>query len=179
MPAIAMISVAGSCRAQFSMKKVIIITGTPGSGKSMLASLLARKFAFERIDLHRHYGQVSVGYDAKKQCFMVDIKKLVKLVQEKLKVSKNGIVIDSHIAHLIPKKLVSLCVVLVCSDLKLLQRRLRRRGYSKAKVRENLDAEIFQVCLLEAKARGHRIIMWDRARKLSVNQFIHKLSKSL
>ena len=67
-----------------------------------------------------------------------------------------GIVIDSHLSHHLPKKLVSQCIVMRCS-LKTLVRRLQKKGYSKRKIRENLEAEIFEVCLQEARERGHAI----------------------
>jgi broad-specificity NMP kinase len=41
--------------------------------------------------------------------------------------------------------------------LKKLKKRLEKRNYSKSKIRENLDAEIFDVCLVEAKEKGHKI----------------------
>ncbi len=159
-------------------KKVIVITGTPGVGKSTLARVLAAKLGWERLDLHAHYKKISVGYDARKHCYVVDVRKLEKLVREKLKTSGKGLILDSHIAHLLPRRLVRLCIVLVCSDLKLILRWLKRRGYSKAKIRENLDAEIFQHCLLEAKEKGHKVMVFDTARQ-SVQQILPKCPKSL
>lgn len=70
------------------------------------------------------------------------------------------LVIDSHLAHHLPKKSVNLCIV-TTADLKTIQNRLEKRGYSRVKIRENLDAEIFQVCLNEAKEMGHRPIILD------------------
>ena len=56
-------------------------------------------------------------------------------------------------SHHLPKSLVDLCIVTVC-NLKILQERLEKRRYGKKKIRENLDAEIFGVCVEEAKAQG-------------------------
>jgi broad-specificity NMP kinase len=39
--------------------------------------------------------------------------------------------------------------------LKELRKRLEKRGYDGEKVRENIDSEIFDVCLNEAKDKGH------------------------
>ena len=74
--------------------------------------------------------------------------------------SKKLLVIDSHLSHYLPKKYVKLCVVTKC-DLKVLKKRLEKRKYSKGKVRENLDAEIFDVCLNEAKELGHKVKVVD------------------
>lgn len=147
------------------MSKVIVITGTPGVGKSTLARKLASQLGYARLDLHKYYSLLSVGYNKKKQCYDIDIKKFQKLVEAKLKepAAKKGLIIDSHIAHLLPKQLVDLCIVLTCSNLKELERRLKKRKYSARKIRENLDAEIFQVCLMEAKEKGHKIKVIDNS----------------
>ncbi|MBI2573269.1 AAA family ATPase [Candidatus Woesearchaeota archaeon] len=138
-----------------STQKLVIITGTPGTGKSTLAAQFEKKGYF-RLDLHVHYKEISTGYDRSKRCYVIDPRKFEALVK---KVSKEHlkVVIDSHISHLLSASMVDLCIVMVCPDLAVLKRRLEKRGYHKAKVRENLDCEIFQVCLEEARERGHKI----------------------
>ena len=69
-------------------------------------------------------------------------------------------VIDSHLSHYLDKKYVDLCVVVKC-DIKVLKKRLEKKKYSKAKIRENLDSEILDVCLVEALENGHKIKVID------------------
>ncbi len=146
----------------------IIITGTPGTGKSTLGKLIAKKlmnFNVEYVDLNaalqnkKAYGH----YDKKKRCYAVDKAKIIgvveKLIKEKRKQRKH-LLIDSHLSHHLPKKMADLCIVATCG-LKVLQERLRKRRYSPAKIRENLDAEIFQVCLLEAQEERHCLVTVD------------------
>lgn len=140
---------------------VIAISGTPGAGKTRLALFLAKKLHFSRLDLHRHYREIATGYDTKKHCYVIDLKKLEALVRKERAKKVRGIIVDSHVAHLLPKRRVDICLVLTCSTLKTLQKRLQRRGYSTKKIRENLDAEIFQVCLLEAREKGHQVLAFD------------------
>jgi len=71
-----------------------------------------------------------------------------------------GILIDSHLSHHLNKRYVDLCVVTRCS-LKTLKKRLEKKGYPKGKVRENLDAEIFEICLNEAIKKGHKVRVVD------------------
>ena len=160
-------------------KKLIVITGSPGVGKSTLARFLVKKLGFDRLDLHHHYGRISTHYDQKKQSYVVDYKKFEALVKEKLKQAEKGLIIDSHISHLLPKRLVDLCIVLTCSDLRKLEKRLKARKYPKKKIRENLDAEIFQVCLMEAKEKKHAVLVFDTATKMSQQKILREVDKLL
>lgn len=156
---------------------LIAISGIPGTGKSTVAKILAQKLKFYRLDLSQHYKQIAVSYDTKKHCYVVDIKKLILLVKETLKQHPN-LIIDSHIAHLLPQKMVDVCIIVTCSDLKKLKTRLQQRRYSPAKIKENLEAEIFQVCLMEAQQKKHRIILIDSARKINMNKVLAQLRKN-
>lgn len=160
-------------------KVLIIITGSPGVGKSTLAKILAKKLKLDRLDLHHYYQRISTGYNRSKQSYDINYKKFETLVKEKLQQSKKGLIIDSHISHLLPKKLVDLCIVLTHSDLKTLEQRLKQRKYSKKKIRENLDAEIFQVCLMEAKEKGHKVITFDTATKLDLKKVVNAVTSNL
>lgn len=164
--------------------KVLAITGTPGVGKSTLARFLAKKFKFNHLDLHQYYSDLASGYNKRKQCYDLDLNKVEKLIRSKiteLKAKKiPGMVIDSHIVHLLPAKLFDLCVVLTCPNLKLLQRRLKKRHYSKAKIKENLEAEIFQVCLMEAKQKRQNILVLNvssRIKSESSTKIIRRVLK--
>lgn len=156
------------------MMKLIVITGTPGTGKTTLAEVLTEK-GFYRLDLHRHYKDISTGYNRNKQCYDIDLEKLEKLIRQKMK-EHSKIVVDSHISHLLPKRLVDLCVVLTCSNLKKLKKRLENRKYSKKKVRENLDAEIFQVCLTESLEKGHQVKILDTGKRISKKEILKQIN---
>lgn len=159
------------------MVKLILITGTPGTGKSTLARFLAKKLGWERLDLHHYYSQLSARYNPKKRCYEIDYLKFHRFVTKKLKEAKNPLILDSHISHQLPKKMAALCIVLTCSGLKILEKRLKKRKYSKQKIRENLDAEIFQVCLNEAKENRHKLFVIDASKKLQVDSMLRKIRK--
>ena len=147
--------------------KVIAVTGTPGTGKTTLSKKLSNKLDFYYLDVNKviFKYKLSEGYDRKRRTKIVDIKKLnKKLIEEINKIKNNkkikGVIIDSHLSHYLPRKYVDVCIVTCCS-LKVLKKRLEERGYSAAKIRENLDAEIFRNCLVEAQGQRHRVIEVD------------------
>jgi len=91
-------------------------------------------------------------------------KKNIKIVSKKLGIKK-GMIIDSHLSHYLPKKYVDLCIITKCSDLKKLEKRLKKRKYSKVKVEENIECEIFDICLNEALERRHKVKIIDTCKK--------------
>lgn len=162
--------------------KVIAISGTPGTGKSTLARFLAKKLGFFRLDLHSHYKEISTGYDKRNKCYEVDGKKFTALVRRTIKEKEGkfpGIIIDTHISHKLPKRMIDLCIVLTCSDLKELEKRLKKRKYSKTKIRENLDAEIFQECLVEAKEKGHKVMINDTSKMIEKEKLFKQIKPFL
>ncbi len=159
--------------------KVIAITGTPAVGKSTLAKYLQKHFLWRRLDLHHYYKQISTSYNQKKQCYDLDLKKVEKLVLKVRDEDSSPLVIDSHISHHLSPKIIDLCIVLTCSDLQKLKKRLQLRKYSAKKVRENLDAEIFQVCLTEAQENGHKPLLYDQITKRKMKFISKKIKSSL
>ena len=169
--------------------KVVIVTGSVCTGKTTVAKRLAKTAGFEYVDiksiLKKH--KIEVGYDYKRKCKIIDVnrmnKSLIKIINErknannsllkKIRATKDkkliknyqkklvkAIIFDSHLSHYLPKKYVDLCIVTKC-DLPILERRLKKRGYHKDKVRENMDVEIFEICLNEAREKEHKIFIID------------------
>jgi len=154
--------------------KVIIVTGTPGTGKTALSKKLAKKLAFRYLDVGsiiKKYN-FSEGYDEKRKTHIVDTKKLNReLVKEIMncKKTEKGVIIDSHLSHYLPKKYVDLCIVTKC-NLRVLEKRLRKKKYFKAKIRENMDVEIFDICLNEAKDNKHKIFIVDTTKGINIKK---------
>lgn len=144
---------------------IIIVTGTPGTKKTTLAKAIAKKYKLKYVDVNKVIKENNLRekYDRKRKTWEIDTEKLNKALLEIIKKNKK-IVIDSHLIHYLPKRYVDLCIVTKC-DLKELEKRLKKRKYSKAKIRENLDCEIFDVCLMEAKEKKHKIIVLDTTKE--------------
>ncbi len=159
--------------------KAIIISGTPGTGKSALAKLLSQKLDLKNLNLKPLLKKNSEGYDRKKQCHIINTKKLNKEIIKIIKQSKENLILSSHLLHRLPKKYVNLCIITKCSDLKKLKQRLQKRKYSKKKIEENLQCEIFDICLNEAKKKKHNILVVDTCKKIDQKKLVTKIKKKL
>ncbi len=139
---------------------VICISGSVGSGKTTLSKKLARSLKFEYVDVTKEVkkNKLSIGFDEKRDCEIIDEKKLLKLLIEKINKSKKNLIIDSIFSHLIPKKYVDLCIVTTC-EIDVLRDRLKKRKYSPEKIKENVEAEIFDSFVIEAKEKKHSLLV--------------------
>ena len=140
------------------MKKGICVSGSIGTGKTTYAKRLARKLKVRYIDVNKviQENKLSEGYDKKRKCKIVDIKKLNKVLERIIKESKESLIIDSHMSHFLNPKFVDY-VVITKTSLKKLKNRLKKRKYSKKKIEENLEVEIMDICLNEARELGHKV----------------------
>ena len=74
--------------------------------------------------------------------------KLLDAIESQLK--EGGYIIDWHACDLFPESWIDLVVVLRTDSTQLYDR-LKARDYSEAKLQENLDSEIMEVLLTEAR----------------------------
>jgi len=143
--------------------KIIVVSGTPGTGKTKVAKALAKLIKADYKDIQSFNKKIFIGYNKELKTKIVDANKFVieaiKLIRAS-KRAKRSLVIDSHLSHYIPKKYVDLCIITKCGIRKL-KSRLHKRHYIKKKIRENLDAEIMDVCMLEAIANKQKIRVVD------------------
>lgn len=148
---------------------LISVTGTPGTGKTTFSKKLSKHFSLKYIDVSALIKEkgLSEGFDAQKNCEIIDgtrLKSALMALKDEYSTEK-GLIFDSHLAHMLPKGFLDLCIVMTC-PLKTLKRRLEKRGYSASKVRENLDSEIFSLCYIEAKELGHPILVVETTKVL-------------
>jgi adenylate kinase len=173
--------------------RIIVVTGSVGSGKTTVAKAISKKLGYWYVDANSLVDdRLRERYDKKRECYVVDVKKLNKSLIELIKQRKrqhqnspsckaaNGVIIDSHLSHYLPKKYVDVCIVTRC-DLKILEKRLKKRGYSNNKIRENLDCEIFDICLNEAEEMGHMLLVIDTTKgiKRSLSRILKKIKDGM
>ncbi|KAG2023326.1 hypothetical protein CC2G_000991 [Coprinopsis cinerea AmutBmut pab1-1] len=132
---------------------VIVITGTPGTGKSTHAQLLAQEspVPLKHInvgDLVKEKGFYE-EFDQEWESYTVDEDKLLDELE--LIVEEGGVILDWHTCEIFPERWPDLVVVLRCDHGKLWER-LEQRNYPLKKIQENNQAEIMQVVLEEARS---------------------------
>ena len=138
--------------------KAFIVTGTPGTGKTTFAKEFAKEKRFTYVDGKQIIAKNNLEeeYVEEKQTATVDEQEFAKVCEDIIQKSEQSLVIDSHLSQFINPKFVEKCFVTMC-DISVLKKRLEERGYLADKVRDNLDAEIFQECKLEAEELGHKV----------------------
>ncbi|KAG1783801.1 P-loop containing nucleoside triphosphate hydrolase protein [Suillus placidus] len=131
---------------------VIIITGTPGTGKSTHAQLLqdASPVPLKHINVGQLVKDNSFhhGFDEQWQSYTVDEDKLLDELEPLA--SAGGIILDWHTCEIFPERWADLVVVLRCNHT-ILWERLEKRNYPLKKIQENNEAEIMEVVLQEAR----------------------------
>jgi adenylate kinase len=135
-----------------NVTKTILITGTPGVGKTTTAHKLASKLNAHYIGITElaKKQQLTTGTDKKRQTLVADTKKVSKQLQQTLAKAKGTVIIEGHYAvDVVPNKDVDTVFVLR-RDPRQLKSTLENRGYQEKKLWENLAAEILDVCLWDA-----------------------------
>jgi len=114
------------------------ITGTPGTGKSMVSEELARR-GHTIVHINDTVAPYVSANDEERDSRIIDIDHWAAEF-----VPVDGFV-EGHIAHLLPCDRI---VVLRCRP-DILKNRLASRNYREEKILENIEAEALDVCLIE------------------------------
>ena len=128
----------------------VLVTGTPGVGKSAFCTRLCELTGFTHLNVGElvREKRLHEGWDEVFEAWEVDDERLCDELEQLL--SAGGCVVDYHSTSTFPLRWFPLVVVLRAST-HTLHERLTQRRYSPHKLRENVEAEILQVCLDEVR----------------------------
>jgi len=134
-------------------KRVILITGTPCVGKTIVAKDLAARldaFYVNLTDLAKMHNLI-IGEDEERGTTIIDEEKMhLKLAEVIDTAEKAEVVIDGHYAAAVtPKNKVTRVFILRRNPVEL-REFMVRCGFKDQKLWENLASEILDVCLVEA-----------------------------
>lgn len=132
------------------------VTGTPGVGKTSACALVRGLPVVHVNELVDDLHMVS-GYDRKRKTKEVDVPKLAKAVAK----MTGDMILEGHFSHLLGP---DVAIVLRCSP-KVLERRLRRKGWAEKKICENVEAEAVDVVLIEALENVPEVCEIDATKK--------------
>ncbi len=129
---------------------MIIITGTPGTGKTTLTESLKEDFDACYISINSLLEEydLNLGIDEKRGYKIVDTEKMIPII-DKIKdtTDKEVIIFEGHLAQDYPD--ADLVIVLRCNPLTL-KKRLNTRDWKTEKIDENVSAEILGICTQES-----------------------------
>ncbi len=132
--------------------KAILVTGTPGVGKTTVSHKLASKLDAPYVGVTElvKKQQLITGIDENRQTYVADTEKVSKQLQQILAKAEGRVIIEGHYAvDVVPNKDVNTVFVLR-RDPRELKSALEQRRYEEKKLWENLAAEILDVCLWDA-----------------------------
>ena len=135
-----------------NFRKAILVTGTPGVGKTTVSHKLASRLDAVYIGITElvKKQKLITSVDEERKTLIADTEKVSKQLQEILAKTEGSIIIEGHYAvDVVSKKDVNTVFVLR-RDPRELKGALEKRGYEEKKLWENLAAEILDVCLWDA-----------------------------
>lgn len=132
--------------------KIIIISGTPGCGKTSVANELSKLVKAKIISLNElaisH--DFSFEYDNDRKTYIVDFKIFLPYIMKKIrKIKKENpqfLIIESHFSDIIPNKYIDHIFILRCDPDELVNR-LKGKNYDLKKITENVQTEILGNCV--------------------------------
>lgn len=131
--------------------KIIIISGTPGTGKTSVSKKISEMDDVNIISLNELAisENLTLEYDEERDTHIVDFEKLIPYIGNYIEILKNQkqkyLIIEGHFSDIIPNKFIDYAFVLRCNP-EDLYNRLKERDYNKKKIIENIQAEILGNC---------------------------------
>ncbi len=115
----------------------ILITGTPGTGKTSVSKRLSQLIKMEVVHLNDIIFEKNIykEYDKERESYVVDLEKMERICK-----AYENVIIEGHLAHYCMRD-GDIIIILRANPLTL-KKRLKRRGYNIKKIEENVEAEI-------------------------------------
>ena len=135
------------------MARIILVTGTPGVGKTVFAKLLARQTGSTYLNIGELVKRAKLyrRFDRSSKTFVIDEHRLRRSLRLYFDDNKGkGLIIDGHSLNgFMPRRRKMVALVLRLDPV-ILARRLKARKWPRQKVWDNVESELIDVPLYEA-----------------------------
>ena len=130
----------------------IIITGTPGTGKTTVSDIVSKTLNYSLIHLNDLIIEKHLynGHDDKKGYKIVDMEALSREINLLLTHVNEQVIIEGHLAHDFEVGELVEYVIVLRARPSVLRKRLNKREWSDSKIQENVEAEALDLCTFEA-----------------------------
>lgn len=131
---------------------ILIISGTPGTGKTSVSRKISEMVDASTISLNELAISENfiLEYDKERDTNIVDFGKLIPYLVNQIKILKKTnkpfLLIEGHFSDVVPNEFIDYAFVLRC-DPEILYQRLKEREYGKKKILENVQAEALGNCV--------------------------------
>ena len=168
---------------ELNLPKIIIVTGTPGVGKTVVARLLAKKMGFilsSLGDLVRKE-RLHKGFDRKAGSYLIDEGSVRRRLHGYFEDHRRkGIVFETHSVNSILPRTRGMVAIVLRLDPLVLAKRLRARNWPKLKIWENVESEMIDVSLYDSlKALGNTRVFEIDATGRSPEELVREIFKLL
>ncbi len=155
---------------------LIVITGTPGTGKTTIANKIGEKIGFEVINEKEFALKHKIGEFNKLNELEIDLNELKQQLMKKINSTKN-LILEGHLLCEI-KLPADTCIVLTTKT-KTLEKRLKKRKYTDEKILDNIYCEETKYCLNKTKKNYLYIINVDSSNSTisTFNKILFKLNE--
>ncbi|QQR92897.1 MAG: AAA family ATPase [Candidatus Iainarchaeum archaeon] len=159
---------------------ILLITGTPGTGKSTIAKRLGKKLKAVVVNEKAFCrNEKCATFDSKTKEWEIDLKKYKTAFARYAKQhAGKPIILEGHVACEVNLP-ISKIMVLTCNPVEL-GYRLAKRRYAELKIQENMFCEATDYCMQQVTKhyRGKKVLKVDTSTH-SPSQVIQKIQKWL
>ncbi|MEK6973016.1 MAG: AAA family ATPase [archaeon] len=156
----------------------ILITGTPGTGKTTIAKVLAKQLRYALVNERDFALDAGIGSMVEGE-LELPLTKLASKLKEYLK-NKNNFIIEGHVLCEI-KLPIDLVFILIAKP-KILEKRLSGRGYKTIKILDNLFCEETQYCEKNILKRYPQnkvfVVKNEKSLNQAVRSILNKINES-
>ncbi|MCE4607066.1 MAG: AAA family ATPase [Desulfurococcales archaeon] len=147
---------------------IIIITGTPGTGKTTVSRLISRELNCTHIDVSALVEEMKWGEPdptGRETLVLTNIEELIQYVG-KINKNRECVIVDTHYPGIFDSLAKDIMAVFVLrTHPKIIARRLIERKWGAKKIAENAEAELLGVIENEALRRFKCVISIDTTNK--------------